>query len=106
MIKTNIEKLRQPRWFKPFEDDDIEAKLIPSAGVEVGNAFFRGDEGFCRDAFTEFRGYWNDTEKLSPVENTLEHRLELMKWDAFRNALRFKMSEWNEAIARGEDLDG
>ena len=106
MIKTNIENLRTPKWYKPFEDDEIEAKLIPAAAVEVMNSFSRGDEGFCRDAFTDFKGYWQDAEKKIPVENTLESRLELMKWSTFRSAILVQMSKWNEAIARGEDLDG
>ena len=106
MIQSNIARLREPRWFKPFEDDEIEAQLVPAAAVEVSNALFRGDDTFCRQAFVNFKGYWEDDGKTKPVENTLESRMELMKWDAFRNAVRIQMGVYNEAIARGEDLDG
>jgi len=111
MIKSNIEKLREPVWFTPFPDtdenpDEIEVQLVPAATAEVANSLFRGDDTFCREAFINFKGYWEDKGKTKPVANTLEHRLELMKWDAFRNAVRVQMGVYNEAIVRGEDLGG
>jgi len=106
MIQTNIKELRKPRWFKPYEDDDVEVLLVPAASVEVARGMLLGDEGLCRDAFIEFKNYWQDNEKKVPVDNTLESRMELLTWNTLRDEIRVKLGQWNEAIARGEDLDG
>jgi hypothetical protein len=108
MLQTNIAQLRVGKWYTPFPEDDpgFQVKLIPAAAVEVGKGFIAGDQGLCRDAFVEFKGYWQDTEKKKPVENSLDMRLELLTYSDLRDRIRIKLTQWNEAIARGEDLDG
>jgi len=99
--------LRNPRWEKLFSERDLEVEIVPSNMPDLTTAKLLGVNSdhiareICTNAFINFRGYIDDDGK-TPVENTLDNRLELYGFPVVRKAIQNALEVRNYETVVGE----
>jgi len=83
-----IAELSRPIWIEVPEDEDgtLRLQIVP-AGIDSFNTFLYGENErrlICQEFFVDFDGY-SDGDR--PVKNTLEARMQLLRWPPVRKAL-------------------
>lgn len=98
--------LRSPVWVTLFDGKDVEVELTPAAMPDLSTAQLLGTtharlvKDICTNAFTDFRGIEADGK---PLENTLDNRVDLYGYPAFRSAINAKLQELNFEPLVGEE---
>ena len=109
-LRTAARGLSKPRWetlFKP-EDVDLEVELVPSEMPDFATQKLLGrsseaiDRDVCERSFVNFRGKSWANEDGTPVENTLDARLEIYGVYAIRKAIQNALEAANYEIIVGE----
>lgn len=105
MRRGSVLDLDKPVWVKPFKNDPLELKVIPSAAMETaGIQFNPTDPGIirriCERLFVGFRGYVEADG--TPVEDTVDTRVELYsRVSDLRGAIALEITRIQSAVAEG-----
>ena len=102
MQRANVSRLSEPIWITVPEDPDgLELKVIPAEAWAIGSMFEGevADRLICRLLFVGFKNYVNGD---NPVENTIQNRIELLKWSPVRRAIQNQVTVINDRVGLGE----
>lgn len=104
MKRSSLLKLREPQWIKVIDNDPLEVKVVPSESRLLVNLLVSqtddAREEVCKRTFIDFKHYTNDDG--TPVENTLEARLELLAWPPVFMRINTYCSQTQSEAAEGE----
>lgn len=103
MDKRAFVALRSPRWVTLI--DDLEVELVPASMPDMTMARVLGTtpdrlaRDLCTNSFINFRGWEEDG---SPIENTLDNRIELYSFPGLRAAINNALEAANADVLEGE----
>ncbi len=107
MRRSSVLSLREERWVKVTETDDLEVRVVPSAYTAI--ASLRDDTptdqqkaDICRRVFVDFKNYTEDDG--TPVKNSLAARLELIDAAVVFYAIQVELIDVHSEIAKGEEV--
>ena len=109
MRRSSLSKLKEVKWVKVSDDDPLECGIIPSGATGLITPLLLSGHmelteelkrRVCTRVFTELKGYTEDDG--SPVENTIDARIEVYGSMLAFNAINNAVFEVNGEAAEGE----
>lgn len=105
MERSTILDLKKPVWVDVPGGDGLRCQVILSEALATSPLMFGPTaEGTVRDVcerlFVAFEGYVEDGK---PVENTVEHRMELYNWPPCRTAINARVNQVMRGVTEGNE---